>query len=159
MLSLYTKLKSLGWGTIEKLHPELHRMVYAYRIYVKYLISGGSAAVVNLTSLLLLVELLHVHYILGSILAFFLGFVASFVFQKFFTFGDTVMHMVHRQLILYLGIALGNLFLNTFLVYIFVDVFHVWYLLSQAIASILIAITSFVLYRKFVFTRSYISHA
>lgn len=120
-------------------------------MYVKYLIAGSTAAGVNLLSILLFVEVLGTYYLLGSALAFILGFITSFILQKFFTFGDTTLHVVHRQLALYFGIALGNLGLNTILVFVFVEFLGVWYFLSQMVASVLIAVASFYLYKRFVF--------
>jgi putative flippase GtrA len=149
----YQKLKALWWGTIERIHPDFHRLVFTYRQYLKYLISGGTAAFVNLFSITLFVEVVHMHYLPASVLAFSLGFVVSFVLQKFFTFGNTVMHLVHRQLVIYFAIAMGNLTCNTLLVYLFVDLTHLGYFLSQALSGVIIAITSFILYRKYVFVR------
>jgi putative flippase GtrA len=153
MIGFYTKLKDFVWNTLHRISPLLHQILFRYRLYIKYIISGGTGAVVNLGSLSFFVEVLKLHYLLGSILSFCLGFCVSFFSQKFFTFGDTGTNMIHRQLIIYLGITLGNLLLNTSLVYIFVDAFGIWYILSQIFASIIIALESFFLYRRFVFTR------
>jgi len=115
--------------------------------------SGGTAAFANLASLALFVEVFRMHYLPASICAFIIGFAVSFVSQKYFTFGDTMMHMVHRQLVIYFFIAIGNISINTLSVFILVDVVGLWYLFSQALASLLIATISFYLYRRYVFVR------
>lgn len=153
MIRLYTKLKKLWWGSTKRVHPKLFELTFRYRMYIKYIISGTSGAVANLGSLAFFVEVLKFHYLSASVFSFCLGYVVSFILQKFFTFGHTSMTMVHRQLVIYLCIAVGNLLLNTVLVYVLVDVIAIWYLLSQVLASIVIAIESFVLYRRYVFTR------
>ena len=58
---------------------------------------------------------------------------------------------MHVQMTLYFSIALANLAFNTFLMYLFVDRFHIWYLLAQILASGLIAFESFFISRHIVF--------
>ena len=153
MISVYKKLKELWWRSVKAIHPALFELTFRFRMYLKYVIAGGSAAVVNLSSLAIFVELFRLYYLPASVLAFCLGLIASFFLQKFFTFGHTDMIVVRRQFVMYVCIAAGNLLLNTLLVYLFVDVFRIWYLFSQVLAGILIAIESFVVYRRYVFTR------
>ncbi|OHA18484.1 MAG: hypothetical protein A2664_00885 [Candidatus Taylorbacteria bacterium RIFCSPHIGHO2_01_FULL_46_22b] len=153
MISYYTKIKTFFWTTLKRASPFLFTVVFRFRVYVKYLVSGGSAAVANLSLLSLLVEIFHVHYLLASILAFLAGFLVSFFMQKYFTFGDTALKAAHRQLILYLFITVANLGFNTLLVYVFVDMLGVWYFGAQLIAGIIVAAESFFLYRRFVFNR------
>jgi glycosyltransferase involved in cell wall biosynthesis len=54
----------------------------------------------------------------------------------------------------YMTVALINLFLNTVLMYILVDGFKAWYMLAQFIASGLIAIESYLVYKTFIFNVS-----
>ena len=50
---------------------------------VRYLISGGTAAAINLSLLFLLTEFVGMWYLASSVLSFIAGFTASFLFQKF----------------------------------------------------------------------------
>ena len=43
---------------------------------------------------------------------------------------------------------------NTGLVYLFVELFGIWYLFSQILAGILIATVNFFVYKKFIFKHS-----
>ena len=74
--------------------------------------------------------------------------------QKFWTFNNRETSRTHIQLAQYLAITLGNLALNTLLVYIGVAILGLWYLLAQIIASVLIALYSYFVYQRFVFTSS-----
>lgn len=154
MLDLYNNLKSFWWRSIRFVHPKLFDIVYRYRIFLKYVISGGTAAAVNMISLTVFVEVFDIHYLKASAFAFMLGFLSSFVLQKFFTFGDTRIKLVHVQLVMYLFIALINLGLNTVLVYSFVEYAGFWYLFSQFLSSNLIAFESYFLYKRFVFKKN-----
>ncbi|HEY4498590.1 MAG TPA: GtrA family protein [Candidatus Paceibacterota bacterium] len=153
MIAIYQKIKAFWWKSLERIHPSLHNALFRYRIYIKYLISGGSAATSNLGSLFILVELFDIHYLSASVLAFIAGFLVSFILQKYFTFGDTTIKTAHRQLMLYLIITVANLGLNTFIVYTLVDVVGLWYFTAQFLAGIVVSTESFVLYKHFIFNR------
>lgn len=118
---------------------------------VRYLISGGSAAFVNLATLFLLVHYLHLYYLYASILAFITSVVVSFTMQKFWTFRDKLTHDIHMQFGRYVIVISSSLLINTVLMYTLVENMHVWYLLSQVITTGIVAIINFFAYRQFVF--------
>lgn len=118
---------------------------------IRYLISGGTAALVNWGTLFLLVHTGTMHYLYASVLAFIISIGASFGMQKFWTFRDNIVHDIHTQFTRYLVVILFSLVLNTALVYLLVETVHVWYLTSQVIATVIIAITNFFCYKHFVF--------
>lgn len=129
-------------------------MINALRKYYwlfKYLVSGGSAAAVSLGTLYLLTEYAHFHYLLSAILAFIVAFFVSFLLQKFWTFQNKGREDMHVQLAAFLLVSLGNLALNTLLIYTFVEVFHLWYLLAAFISGGFIAVESFFIYRYVIF--------
>ncbi len=118
---------------------------------IRYVISGGTAALVNWAVLFLLVEFGSMYYLYASILAFVVSIAASFTMHKFWTFQDKPVHDIHVQFSRYAGIIFLSLLLNTVLVYLFVDILHIWYLLAQVAATVVIAVTNFFAYRRFVF--------
>ncbi|MFA6551967.1 MAG: GtrA family protein [Candidatus Paceibacterota bacterium] len=121
---------------------------------VRYIISGGSAAAVNILFLFLLTHYVGLWYLLSSIIAFMLAFIVSFSLQKFWTFEDISTDAIHKQAGIYFFIITVNLLLNTLLMYFFVDFVKIQYILSQVITGGLIACVSFFAYRKFVFKNS-----
>lgn len=137
LTALYERIETL-------LGPRIFKLV-------RYLISGGTAAASNLAALFFLVQFGHVHYLKASVLAFAMSVVVSFTMQKFWTFHDRPVHDVHAQFARYLVVILANLALNTALVYLLVEMAGVWYLAAQFMATIVIAVTGYVGYRRFVF--------
>ncbi len=113
---------------------------------VRYIISGGTAAVVDLVLLYLLTDVFGVWYITSSIIAFLVSFIVSFTLQKFWTFNDRSTDKIHSQAIIYLIVTSINLGLNTVGIFAFVHYFGFHYLASQIIVSILIAFESFYVY-------------
>lgn len=118
---------------------------------LKYLISGGSAAVVNLSVLYISTDILHVWYLASSVLANIIAFFVSFFLQKFWTFNNASVELVKKQLALYLLVAVINLGINTLLMFVFVEYAQLHYLLAQIVTSGLIAIESFFVYQHFIF--------
>ncbi|MDO8621534.1 MAG: GtrA family protein [Candidatus Levybacteria bacterium] len=119
---------------------------------LRYLISGGSAVVTNLTLLFVLVHFFHVWYLLASVIAFTVSMYVSFMMQKFFTFNDYSKEKMGRQSILYFGFQVFNLCLNTLFMYMGVDLFHIPYLLSQILIAAAMAFYSFLIFKHLVFT-------
>ena len=125
-----------------------------HRQFIKYLLVGALVVAVNLSVLYALTEFVHIFYLLSAVCAFAVSFVVSFILQKYWTFRDSSRKSVHRQAALYLFVQLVNLSLNTGLLYVFVTYLHVWYILSQALISLLLAIGIFAINKLFIFNRT-----
>jgi glycosyltransferase involved in cell wall biosynthesis/putative flippase GtrA len=130
------------------------KLFLKYKRIVKYLIAGGIGTAVNLSFLYFFTGVLDIWYLISAVLAFIISFFVSFFLQKFWTFKDGNKEMIYQQMKIYLLVALGNLALNTVLMYIMVDGFKLWYMLAQFIANGLIAIESYIVYRTFVFIKA-----
>ncbi len=118
---------------------------------IRYVTSGGTAALANMTALFLLVHFGHVYYLYASILAFIISVGVSFTMQKFWTFRDAHMHDIHTQFARYILVIVANLILNTLLMYMLVEKAGVWYLSAQFFTVIAIAFVGYFAYRHFVF--------
>ena len=117
---------------------------------IKYVVSGGSSAVIDLLAIYVFTDIFHIWYLFSAVLAFLLGFGVSFFLQKHWTFQDKSKE-THNQAMMYLVLAAINLGINTLLMYVFVDIVHIWYLFAQVITGGLIAFSSFFVYRKIIF--------
>ncbi len=130
------------------------------RVYklIRYLISGGTAAVVNWGTLFLLVHVGDMYYLYASALSFIISIGVSFTMQKFWTFRDNLVQDIHTQFTRYLVVIFFSLLLNTALVYLLVEKANVWYLLAQVLATVIIAMTNFFCYKHFVFRTRTLQH-
>ena len=145
------ELEQRMWSVVHRASPVAHAALFKRRRVLKYLISGGTAAAVNIGLLYFLTDTLGIWYIFSAVLAFAVAFVVSFGFQKFWTFEDHSTDGMHGQAAAYLLVALVNLGVNTALIYGFVEFLGIHYLLAQIIAGIIIACESFFVYKKFIF--------
>lgn len=117
---------------------------------LRYFISGGTAGVTDIALLYLFNEIIGIHYLLSSAVAFVCAFIVSFLLHKFWTFKSHG-EATHRQIITYLFSSLFGLFLNTLLMYLFVDKFHLEVITSQIIVGLMVACLSFFISRNLVF--------
>ena len=132
---------------------------YTKHVAVRFVISGGTSAFVDLLVLFILNSILGFHYLTAAVLAFIVAFGFSFTLHKFWTFKSHE-ESAHRQAIMYLGTSLFGLLLNTLLMYLFVG--HIFsgilvhqmkikVLLSQVVVGVIVAFFSFFLSHHFVF--------
>jgi putative flippase GtrA len=119
---------------------------------VRYIVSGGTSAGVNLATLFVLNTLLHVYYITASILAFIIAFFVSLLLHKYWTFEDRRTEGVHIQAGMYLLSSLFGLLLNTIILYVCVEYIHTPVLVGQVIAGGLVACVTFFISRDIIFT-------
>ena len=123
-----------------------HHHVGVRRV-VRFLISGVSAALVNFFVLYVLTEFFGLWYLFSSAIAFITAFAVSFVMQKFWTFDSAETHKIKHQLPMHLSVAVVNLVLNLVIVYFLVEYVHLWYVLAQVVANIVLAVESFFAFR------------
>ncbi|MDE2041074.1 MAG: GtrA family protein [Patescibacteria group bacterium] len=117
-----------------------------YRV-VRYVISGASAAGFNI-ALTWLLERLGVYYIVVATVAYGASLVVSFIMQKYFTFGARDASHVQIEFGSYMFLSLVNIGVNDLIVFAEIRLLRFGYLvMAQAIASVLVAIYSFFIYR------------
>lgn len=136
--------------------PSFYYAVCDNKFFIKYIISGLTATITDLSLLYIFAEYIfsEKYYLESAVLAFFIAFLVSFSMQKFWTFGDASMSGVRGQITTYFFIGVMNLLLNSVLVYTFVEYFGIWYLFAQIISGAIISGWSLILYIRFVFGRS-----
>lgn len=123
----------------------------------KFIVSGGIVALTELSLLYIFTDVFGIWYLFSLVFAFVVAFCLSFSLQKFWTFQNRKMETVHLQASSYLFVAILNLALNAGALYLLVRYFGLWYILAQALISIVLAIGSFLIYKYAIFKKHEIS--
>ena len=118
---------------------------------MRFVISGGSATLVNLGSLFFLTHLFHIWYLVSAVFAFLFSFGVSFFLQKFWTFRDASRNGIHKQAGVYFLVMICGLTINTSILYILVEYFSLHYLVAQFLSGIIIAFFNYKMYHTFIF--------
>lgn len=116
----------------------------------RFLISGGTSAVTNLSILFVLTHWYGVWYLYSSIIAMSAATIVSFVLQKLWTF-QNFSAAVHKQFPLHVTLALVNIVVNTGILYTLVEYFHIWYLLAQLLSGGFLASVNYFVYKHVIF--------
>lgn len=127
--------------------------IFTKHLIVRYIISGGTSAFVNIAVFSLLFYIFHIFYIVSNVIAFLVAFGLSLVLQKFWTFQDHSTENIHIQGVLYLFSSLFGLCINTLVLYICVHFFGILPIIGVIIAGISTALCTFPISRKYIFNQ------
>lgn len=117
----------------------------------KSVISGGTTAIVDLSLLFIFKEVLHLHYWASINISFSVAILVNFFLQKFWTFSNKNIGVVHKQFGKFFLVAIGNMAMNSFIMFVLSIVLGIWYLAAQVITIGMLVLVNFTLYRYFVF--------
>lgn len=131
--------------------PRLCRFCRNHQAVLKFIISGGSAAGVNIALLFVLHGIFKLELIFSTSAAFIISFLVSFTLQKFWAFRNFRRDGLAGQLFLYALNAAVGLYLNGLFMHLLVSRAGVWYLLSQVIVSAALAFWNFAVYKFIIF--------
>lgn len=119
---------------------------------IRFLAAGALGAAINIGLTAFLAAYTTLHYVVIVSTAFAIATIASFFLQKFVTFKERTVIGSGGQLAQFVLLALINVCVNDAIVYGLVHVWGVsWLVLFEAIASVVIAVYSFFLYRYGIF--------
>ena len=121
--------------------------------YPKFFIAGLICAIVNLSILYSLTELVGFHYLISAIIAAIISSSCNFVINKTWTFKEDFEEKFFEKYFKFsivrfiaVTIGLGLLFLLT-------EYAHIYYIYSQIIAIALVGVISFLAYKVWVFEK------
>lgn len=118
---------------------------------LKYLASGCIGIVVNLGSLHILADIVGIHYLVSSVIAVSISTIVGFLLQKYWTFDARETQGTAGQFGLYVAVAVLNIALNTLIVFVLVDFFGFHHLPAQFVGAAIVAVSSYVIYKKIIF--------
>ncbi|MCX6796382.1 MAG: GtrA family protein, partial [Candidatus Falkowbacteria bacterium] len=130
-------------------------LIYKYKIYIKYIIAGGTAAATDLFLLFLFHDIFKINVVVSATLAFVIAFFVSFYLQKFWTFSDNSRNKIKQQMGIYFFVGVINAGINAIGMDFLVNKLQIWYILSQVIMCGSIALYSFIIYNLFIFKKSH----
>ena len=126
---------------------------FTKHLIVRYIIAGGTSAVVNISIFSLLFYIFDIYYLISNVIAFIIAFFISLALQKFWTFRDHSLDGVHIQSLMYLLNSLFGLGVNTLVLYVCVDYFGILPIIGVIIAGVSTALCTFPISRKYIFNQ------
>jgi dolichol-phosphate mannosyltransferase len=101
---------------------------------IKFALVGLSGILVNMGFLYLLSELLHIYYLIASIIAIEISIISNFFLNDLWTWSDRKKKKLFNRLYQYhISVGLTAIFVNWLLLFILTEVFGIYYLISNLI--------------------------
>jgi putative flippase GtrA len=116
-------------------------------------IASLTATIVDFSCLVFLVEVAHIWYVVGTVIAGFLGAFVNFMLGRHWSFTADD-EAFHGQAIRYAAVCAASLVLNSLGVYLLTEYLKMHYAMSKVVTAILVGVLfNFPLHRRFVFSR------
>jgi dolichyl-phosphate beta-glucosyltransferase len=113
-----------------------------FRQFFKYCIVGVLGTFVDLGALYVLVEYFEMAVMPAVVLSFLLAVVNNYVLNKIWTFGSRSKNY-RKQFIKFLIVSVVGLGLTVGFMYVFVEVFVIWYMIAKALTSLIVLVWNF----------------
>ena len=146
--------KLLGQGGREEKMENKEKSNWLHKLFIektddvkiqffRYLFVGGFAAVVNIGSLYLFKEFIHLNYLIANIVGFTLGLIVNYILSRLLVFAKEESMNKTFEFIVYTIIGILGLGLDTLFVWLFTEKMAIYYMLSKIISTGLVFIWNF----------------
>ena len=115
----------------------MKKIVEKYKPFFKYCLVGSSGTLIDLGVFYVLYEVLLFHVLISATTSFILAVINNFLLNKFWTFRDKSKNY-RKQFIKFLIVSCVGLCFTLFFVYIFIEIFKIWSVLSKAMTSLIV---------------------
>ncbi|MBT4764775.1 GtrA family protein [bacterium] len=119
---------------------------------MKFLINGGISTIIHYLALIFIVEIISISFVIANILAGILGTTYSFIGNKYFVFKSHEESM-HYQAVKFLILYGFLIAAHTLILFSLTNMIGFDYRVSFVLASIVLAIVSFLLNNSLVFNK------
>ncbi len=119
--------------------------------FLRYVVVGGLAFVVDFGTLFILTEYAHLYYLTSSAVSFILGLNVNYFLSKKFVFGSSRLKSVHVEYVAIIFISLTGLLLNQLLLWFITEKLGLFYLYSKLISAAIVLVYNFAIRKITVF--------
>ena len=111
--------------------------------FLKFAFVGGIGTLVNVAILYLLTEKIGIYYMVSAVFSFVVAMTSNFVLNKLWTFKENIGLNVGRKYLQFGLVSIAALLVNLFFLYLFTEIFRVYYIISQILAIGIVLIINF----------------
>jgi putative flippase GtrA len=116
---------------------------------LKFGLVGGMAFVIDYALLYLCTEFLHIHYLLSSIISFTISVIFNYILSIKWVF-DVKKKQDVRDFVVFIILSVIGLGINSLIMYVMVEVFGVYYMLSKIVSTVVVMVYNFITRKIFV---------
>lgn len=121
--------------------------------FFKFALVGGIGALVNIGILYWLTEKIGIYYLVSAIFSFIVAMTINFTFNKIWTFKEHIKLEIGKKYLQFGLVSITALLVNLFFLYIFTEMFGIYYIISQILAIGIALIINFLGNKIWTFTK------
>jgi len=111
--------------------------------FIKFATVGGIGTLINIIILYLLTEKVGIYYMISAVFSFIVAMSSNFILNKIWTFGENVRYGIGKKYLKFATVSISALIVNLIFLYIFTEVFGIYYIVSQVLAILIALIINF----------------
>lgn len=122
-----------------------------FTVFIKYAMVGVTGTALDVGSLYVFVDLLHIPVLVAAALSFILAVVNNFILNKIWTFRNSSRNF-RKQFIKFFIVSVVGLVLTEICMAVFVYLLGIWYIASKLITSVIVLTWNFLANKNWTFT-------
>lgn len=119
----------------------------------KFAVVGGTAFIIDYFGMIFLTEVLHINYLISSIISFTLSVIYNYVLSVRWVFTVNNQLSRQKQFVIFVLLSVVGLLLNTLFMWMFTDLVHLDYRIAKFIATALVMVYNFISRKIFLESR------
>ena len=124
----------IGYASYQKLFS---------RDFMMFSFAGIVGTILNLSILYFMTEVFGIYYLISAVFSFSVAMTSNFFMNKILTFREKMTLNIGRKYLQFVSVSLVALLVNLTFLFIFTDIFGIYYLISQAMAIVITALINF----------------
>ena len=124
-------------------HSKIFKQLFRFGIV------GFTAFLIDAGLLFILTEFCHIHYLISSIISFVVSLVYNYILSIFWVF-DVQKKQTYKEVLLFIILSIIGLGLNQLIMYLGVDLLHIYYMFCKVLATIVVMIYNFITRKIFI---------
>lgn len=116
---------------------------------IKFGFVGGTAFVIDAGLLFLLTEFCGIHYLISGTISFTASVIYNYILSVKWVFDAKKDANKTQEFIVFIVLSVIGLGINQLFMWLFVDMMHIYYMLSKIIATVIVMIYNFITRKLF----------
>lgn len=111
---------------------------------IKFGFAGGTAFVIDAGLLFLLTEFCGIHYLISGMISFTASVIYNYILSVKWVFDAKKDANKTQEFIVFIVLSVIGLGINQLFMWLFVDMMHIYYMLSKIIATVIVMVYNFI---------------
>lgn len=116
---------------------------------IRFGIVGGTSFLIDYGIFTIFSQLLHIHYLIASILSFSISVIYNYILSIKWVF-DVTKKQTTKEFIVFIVLSAIGLGLNSLIMYVSVDLLHIHEMISKIIATAIVMVYNFITRKIFI---------